>query len=494
MSGSTQQGRVMRAVVNYGLGGMAPKIVNFLLLPLYTVFVDPESFGKLEIFFGAQAFLLVLMRGGLPSAVARLFFDDRTAEEFGSLVFSTFVAALVITVPVCAAFIFGFPYIADAFFDIGTLWPWVQLTCLGAITRVFVEFQRRLLQAKEESSLAARLGASQAILTTILSLTLVMGFKLGGLGIMLSSSFSATVFGVIGLLYLRPYFRFPFSGSLLREAAQYAAPLVPHHAMATIFQNAGRWVLAAYGSVAVTGHLAFAGRLTSPLVMVTGAFAAAFSPVYFAWRSKLSDDECQTEVRRVGTSVVTLGAILAISVTLGSVLVVRHFVADTYAPALFLIGPLALAQYLQLVYTVFVVEVFCSKRTKLIPFMLIWGAGVNIAALFVLVPRYDGVGAVLAQVLGSAVSAMVAGIFARQTFVSPITARPLLMSALSIAGCCFLVTVLPQFGLVGDAAMVAVAWAGLTLLSVLLAGTLGSIRGDVTWLYAKIKQRLRPAK
>lgn len=488
----TQKGRVLKAVVNYGIGGTVPKVVNFLLLPLYTVYIEPDGFGKLEVFFGAQVFLLVLMRGGFPSALARLVFDELDEEAFRDLVLTSLVTAMALAGLGSAVFVLGFPWLAGRVFALGDVSPWIELTALGACGQLLMEFQRRLLQAKEESALAAKLGASQAVLTTVVTLALVLGLDFGAIGVMYGSVASTTVFGGVGLVYLMPYVRAHFRIELLRRAASYGLPLVPHHLFAAIHQYAGRWVLAAVATVTMTGHLGFAGRLTSPLVMLTGAFAAAYSPVYFSWRSQKTDDETKAESRRVGTSLVSLGAVVVIGIALGAVVLVRFFVAESYLPALVLVGPMAIAQYLQLIYAFVIAELFYVKRTRIIPVVFAATAAVNLVALFFLVPRWGSLGAVYAQILGSVVSLGLASLLAGQTFPVPLAPRALIAAVIGCAAACVAVAWLPHWDLGWTVLVTTTVMFALIGTTLVAAGSARSVLEDGLWLFEQVRLRLAP--
>ena len=61
--------------MNYGLGQVIPKVVGFLLLPVYTAFLSPEDFGMVDLTMTVGAFALSGMRLGLPGAIAVFYFE-----------------------------------------------------------------------------------------------------------------------------------------------------------------------------------------------------------------------------------------------------------------------------------------------------------------------------------------------------------------------------------------------------------------------------------
>ena len=61
----------------YALSDMLKQAINFLLLPLYTVYLSRADYGVLSIALAAAAVLEVIYGLGLRGAIGRLYFDQR---------------------------------------------------------------------------------------------------------------------------------------------------------------------------------------------------------------------------------------------------------------------------------------------------------------------------------------------------------------------------------------------------------------------------------
>src|SRR6478609_4963370 len=60
----------------YGLGGLVSRILAVLLLPLYTHYLGPQGFGKIETIVALTTVLVVVLRMGISSAFFRFYFDS----------------------------------------------------------------------------------------------------------------------------------------------------------------------------------------------------------------------------------------------------------------------------------------------------------------------------------------------------------------------------------------------------------------------------------
>ena len=73
--------RLGRHSAIYGLGGLVSRILATLLLPLYTHYLPPGSYGRVEIVTAATAVLAIALQMGISSAFFRFYFDAKEDAE-----------------------------------------------------------------------------------------------------------------------------------------------------------------------------------------------------------------------------------------------------------------------------------------------------------------------------------------------------------------------------------------------------------------------------
>ena len=69
----------------YGLGGLVSRILAVLLLPLYTSYLTPADYGRVETLVALSAILVMVLRAGISTAFFRFYFDSpEPADRVGS--------------------------------------------------------------------------------------------------------------------------------------------------------------------------------------------------------------------------------------------------------------------------------------------------------------------------------------------------------------------------------------------------------------------------
>src|ERR671930_952900 len=73
--------RLAKHSLIYGLGGLVSRILAVLLLPLYTRYLSPSDYGKVETLIAFTTVLGILLAMGITSAFFRFYFDSADAEH-----------------------------------------------------------------------------------------------------------------------------------------------------------------------------------------------------------------------------------------------------------------------------------------------------------------------------------------------------------------------------------------------------------------------------
>src|SRR5437868_13104069 len=70
----------------YGIGGLVSRFLAVLMLPLYTSYVSPGDYGRIEILMAAMAVAVVVIRGGANFGFIRFYFLEKGPEYRRQLV------------------------------------------------------------------------------------------------------------------------------------------------------------------------------------------------------------------------------------------------------------------------------------------------------------------------------------------------------------------------------------------------------------------------
>lgn len=422
--------RIVRGSTNYGLGGMLPQVISFLLVPVYTRFLTPGDYGAADVVGALGAVLVILFRLGITGAVIRFFFDHREGEALSRYI-STVAWFLVAWTALAAALLtlagpLVFAHVAPgvAFLPLGLLGIWTA--ALG----VLPDLQRRLLQAMERSKDHLWLTLLEFLVTVSFTLIFVVGMRLGVLGVLAAPFLASVVMTAVSVGFLRRYWRRVVDRAMLRESFRYGAPMLPHHLSSWLMSLANRLFLNGFTTTEAVGLFGIASRFSSPLNVIFSAVSAAWVPAYFALRK-----EETVQGRDQAGRLVEQLAVVIVGGSLGLALFGRDLIPlitpDAYHEAGGLVPVLALSGLLRGFYLLVVAEIFFSKRTWWVTLATAVGAVSSVLGSLLMVPRWGATGSAWSMVLSNALVLFIVLLVSRRLHRS--AARlPALLGALGI--------------------------------------------------------------
>lgn len=374
----------------FGIGLIGAKFVQFFMLPYFTNVFSKSEYGVIDLSLTLIELLVPVMTLQLSSAVLRFGLANDTDKK------SLIKCSLVILGVSCAAILMLSP--ALRFYKTLEQWRWLVIIlltehCIREQCTIFVKSQERV-------SIYALDNFLIALVTAVLDIICISGFRLGIQGYFLSEIIgyiSSIVFLIsAGGIYKYVDIRLKTDHRLLKSMLGYSAPLVLNGISWWITSFSDRAVLDFYFGEGQVGLYAIAAKFPSLMAAVLAVFIQAW--VISAVKEYESDKRSRffDHVYSVYT------ALLFIAVSAG-ILVIRPVMniyvgaefseAWIYDPVL-LIGAafLGISNYLGAVFS-------ASKKNVLEMKSTILCAVTNIILNFVLIPRYNIMGAAAATMI-----------------------------------------------------------------------------------------------
>jgi O-antigen/teichoic acid export membrane protein len=395
MALGAQLRRLGRHSLVYGLGGLLSRILAVLLLPLYTHYLSPADYGRIETLIAAVTVLTIVLRLGISSAFFRFWFDatDDTGRRTvlrTSFWFTMGAATAGLAVGVALA-----PQISDLLFgDTGDadlvraafvlLWAQMNYEQLTAVFRV------------EERSTAYVLASLANVLVTVgTTVLLVVVLEEGPLGVLVGN-LSGTLLVYAALLgYRREQLGLELDRPLLRAMNRFGLPLVPTALFLWLTNFGDRFFLVKLADAAEVGLYSVGVRIASAMVLLLTAFR-------LAWPAFAYSIEDEGEARRTYAFVLTYLTLVASWAALGlgllSPWLVDLLAADAFADSSRVVAPLAFAAVAFGAYIVIAIGLGRARRTQFNWVVTGAAAAVNVALNLVLIPPYGMMGAAVATV------------------------------------------------------------------------------------------------
>ena len=363
----------------YALAAVLNRGAGFLLLPLYTHFLDPSDFGVLGVITITSEVVGAVIGVKLGTAMSRLVFDYADEHARNELV-STAILGLG-SISAASSAILALAAMPLATLLLGDPNQGVLL-CLGVVGLLLnvvftLGLQHLIVLQRSKTVLMASTLRSVGYLGLSTLFVAFLGLGVFGalLGILLTNALAAA--GLIVPLLVRIGFR--FSRAKFISMLGFGLPLLPAQLAELLVRFADRYLLAQFASMASSGVFFLGLRLGSILPLV---FTSPFNQIYIVRRFEAhgrNDDD--SEAARLFTyffAILVCGA-LGLSLLAPQLIALLTFRRPQYLGAAAVIPLLALAEAVRSILLIVELGIFYAK----IPRYLTWA---TLATLLIHVP------------------------------------------------------------------------------------------------------------
>jgi O-antigen/teichoic acid export membrane protein len=376
----------------YGLGGLVSRILAVLLLPLYTHYLGPRGFGKIETVVALTTVLVIVLRFGISSAFFRFYFDTKDEAQRTLVVRTSFWFTMTMaTAGLIVGCLLATP-IAHAL-KLGDD-PWlVRGAFVGLWAQMNYEQLTSLFRVEERSTAFVAASVANVLITVGATVLLVVGLDKGPTGAVVGNFIGTLAVYLVLLAYRRYQLGLEFSRDLLRQMNRFGMPLVPSALALWAINFIDRIFIAQYKGQAEVGVYSVAVRISSAIVFLMIAFRLAWP----AFAYSIDDDR---EARRTYSFVLTylLFVCTWVAVALG---VLAPWLVEWLARgpgfhrAADAVALLAFASTAYAGYTVVAIGIGRARQTQFNWVVSGAAAVVNIGLNFILIPPYGMIGAAI---------------------------------------------------------------------------------------------------
>jgi len=391
----TELKRLGKHSVIYGLGGLVSRILAVLLLPLYTRYLSPSDYGKVETLIALTTVIGIVLRMGIHSAFFRFYFDSAEPEHRRLVLRTSFWFTMAMATAGLIVGVALSPQISDLLFGTTDDAELVAAAFVGLWAGMNYEQLTSLFRVEERSTAFVAASLSNVLLTIGATLILVVALDKGPIGVIVGN-FTGTLLVYAALVgYRREQLGLQFDRGLLREMNRFGTPLVPTALFLWVTNFSDRLFLVQLADVREVGLYSVGVRIASAMVLLLTAFR-------LAWPAFAYSIEDEGEARRtyayVLTYLVLVATWVATALALLSPWIVDWIAAPAFDESSRVVGPLAFAAVAFGAYIVVAIGVGRARRTQFNWVVTGVAAAVNIALNLLLIPPYGMMGAAVASV------------------------------------------------------------------------------------------------
>ena len=260
MSKDSRSGYLMKNTALFAIGNMGTKLINFLMVPLYTYALSTEQYGTINTAISICSIIIPVVMCNIGEAVRRYLLEkesDKQAIQTIELLwfaFGTGVSILMFLVLRCVP---GWSTYA------------LEMS-LYTLTNAFVSTSLDYLRGKEKLQIYTFCGILQTFLVALLNVLFIVKFGFGVRGYFWSYIISYSVCGILAFIcgeQLKDMKKLHFDKRLFAEMSKFSLTLVPNSIMWWITDSSDRLMVTYMISPAVNGIYSVAYKI--PTIMST---------------------------------------------------------------------------------------------------------------------------------------------------------------------------------------------------------------------------------
>ncbi|RTE54901.1 polysaccharide biosynthesis protein [Arenibacter aquaticus] len=421
----------------YGLATVLPRMLSFLLTPLYVSVLPTDGYGEVSIIFAWFAIFNVLLAYGMETAFFRFYHDASLNKKTVVTTSLLSIGASSFTFLLLA---FMFRGAISAISDIDPQFITYAILILVLDALVIIPFS--WLRANEKPMRYALVKIANVVINLGLN-----GFFLIALPIMVESNPEALLSGLYRpnfeisyifismliasgttlLLMLRLYLRRPyvFDRDIWTSMIKYAAPVLIAGIAFTINEVFDRimldWLLPNDIAESEIGKYSACYKLSVFMTLFATAFRMGIEPFFF---SHSNSENPQKAYAQITNYFVILGSVILLCVVVYADIIKLFLVPNSdYWEAMSIVPLVVLASFCLGIYHNLSVWYKVTDRTKFGAYISIIGAVLTIIINFVFIPYFGYMASAVATLVAYASMVMLSFYFGRMYYPIPYNQR-----------------------------------------------------------------------
>lgn len=392
MKKDSKYGALSKNTLLFTINSFGSKLITFLLVPLYTNVLSTNDYGTADLMTSTAQLLIPLLTLNIQDAVLR-FSLDKTKDpkniiSVGCTINSIAMCLLGVVLFLLSYFgilNFGKEYLIFLFFSFA----------FGGIQNSLQMY----MKAVDNVKVLVYSGLASTLFSCVSNLLLLLVFKIGILGYLISNLISHFVAILIMFFFGKIYrdVRFTTDVNLIKEMLIYSSPLAINSVAWWINTASDKYIITFFCGAAINGIYSVAYKIPTILSTFQTIFYNAWSVSAITEFDKEDKDGFIGNTYSLYMCVSTVGCsvILIFNKILAGMLYAKDFY-DAWQCVPFLLLGVAfngIALFEGCLFT-------AAKKTKDVSRTTLVGAIVNTIANFALIPFFNSIGAAFATMIG----------------------------------------------------------------------------------------------
>ncbi len=273
MSNSDNNKKLVKNVLLFALSNFVPKVLSFLLVPVYTSYLTTQDYGTSDLIITTASLVVPIFTVSIDNAVIRFTIENKQDKRAYRIAIDIFLIGSI-----ALAIILG---VVSIFWKIDVTY----LICVFLLFAVSALYQIKVayLRGMDKISFLTLCSIISSFVSLSCNIVFITIFKWGLYGFVLSSISGYLIVDIITTIYMRKdgiysvSFRLQDQISYIREMISYSFPLVFSGLSWWINSVSDRYIVTWMMGVAANGIYSVAYKIPTILSMVQSIFGPAWT-------------------------------------------------------------------------------------------------------------------------------------------------------------------------------------------------------------------------
>lgn len=388
----------------YGVSTIIGRFLNFLLVPFYTNVLSTSQYGVVATVYSYIAFMNIIYIYGMESA----YFKYASTKEIGNdkEIFSTPFFSILITSLIFSSLIFFNSNLLGSIIEVPGKFA-VIIKYSGIILLLdslsIIPFAALRLQRKVKTFAAVK--TVNIVVNVASNVILLLKYHAGVEGIFISGIIASAITLLLVLPTILPKITLSFNAKLFSALLKFGLPYIPAGLAAMIVQVIDRPILLALTNESTVGIYQANYRLGILMMLIVSMYDYAWRPFFLTHATEPNAKQLFARILTYFTFFSSI-VVLLVSLYIDDLVKFRVFGRFIINPAYWSglgIVPIVLLGYLfNGIYVNLMAGIYIEKKTSHLPYITGIGAVINVAANFLLIPKFGMFGAAWATFLAYA--------------------------------------------------------------------------------------------
>lgn len=407
--------KVFQNSIFFSIGTLATKAISFLMLPVCTYFMTDAEYGMASTILSFISTFSLLVLLGLRAAILRFYPTIEDTDKKGRFAGSVFLVILI-----NGAFVVGLSVVLKnlllhyLFTDM-EFFPLVFLGIISLVTEALYYAYQSFLQAEQNGKAYTKNSILYMLIYAGTNLILIIGFRLGALGMVITMFTTPLIMSVYGIIKMRCQnaLEFCIDKSILKPMLKYSIPVVPHDISSMLATYVSKIFLNNSISYAATGQYTVSSQISNVLSLVQSSLNLAFHPWFNEQMENGTDG--RRNIKSFSIFIFAVYCYASIFIALFSPELLSILTPGAYRDAWKLVPLLTLALVINFIYYSHVLAIFYNvKASKFIAVCSITGSLSNIMLSYFLIARIASWGAAIAYFIARCITAAITVVYSRK--------------------------------------------------------------------------------